>query len=346
MDVSDRYCPNCSQANTTKKLSLRDFFDELFSNLLSYDSKLLKTLKALILHPGRITLDYVRGKRVSYTNPFRFMLSLGIVYFVLLSFTGNFRELDRLGLTDLGNLPEINPSSAIPVDVDNEEQKAAIQTLDSIGFMNQINQSVRQRDSMILHDPKVHFQSHDDRSFLDRFFHKQNFFQKVIRKDTIYTFDDVEEKYGIPSSLENRTAFNAAGSIVRASREPGRFVNSLVSKLPFATFFFLPVFAIFISLAYIRKKYTYTDNLVFSFHNQTLLFILLIVSFLVDNVFNIDSSGVFLLVFLIYLYKGMRNFYQQGRFKTILKFVFLNTIFFILAIVAALLLILGSAFTY
>ncbi|MEM7381456.1 MAG: hypothetical protein AAF361_09720, partial [Bacteroidota bacterium] len=77
-----------------------------------------------------------------------------------------------------------------------------------------------------------------------------------------------------------------------------------------------------------------------------LLFILLIISFLVDSVFSIDSSWLFFLIFAFYLYKSMRKFYGQGRFKTILKYVFLNTIFFILAGVAALVLILGSAFTY
>jgi len=42
-------------------------------------------------------------------------------------------------------------------------------------------------------------------------------------------------------------------------------------------------------------------------------------------------TWIFLTVFLLYLYKAMRNFYEQGRFKTIVKFILLNTSFFILA---------------
>lgn len=346
LDMSDKYCPNCSQANSTKKLSFKDFFDEFFSSLISYDSKLLKTLSALLLKPGRITLDYVKGMRVSYTNPFRFMLSLGIIYFLMMSFTGNFKALNILGMDDDGDLPKLKPSSGFALSTDNKEQQDALKALDSMGFIDRIDASVKSRDSMIMHNPRVHFLSHKDSSLLDRYLHKNNFFQTVIRKDSIASFKNAEKKYRIQKSLENRAAFSTAASFIRVSREPGNFIGSLISKLPFATFFFLPVFALFISLAYIRKKYTYTDNLIFSFHNQSLLFILLIVSFLVDYTFNIDSSGVFLLVFLFYLYKAMRKFYKQGRFKTILKFVFLNTIFFILASVAALLLVLGSAFTY
>lgn len=68
LDISDRYCPNCSQANSTKKLTLKDFFDEFFSSLINYDSKLLKTLSALLLRPGSITRDYIEGKRIAYNQ--------------------------------------------------------------------------------------------------------------------------------------------------------------------------------------------------------------------------------------------------------------------------------------
>jgi len=97
LDISDKYCPNCSQANSTKKLTIKDFVDEFFSTLISYDSKLLKTLSALLLRPGRISKDYINGKRVSYTNPFRFLLSLSIIYFLMLNFSGNLSQYDKLG---------------------------------------------------------------------------------------------------------------------------------------------------------------------------------------------------------------------------------------------------------
>ncbi|MEL6976242.1 MAG: DUF3667 domain-containing protein, partial [Bacteroidota bacterium] len=76
LDMSDKFCPNCGQANSTKRLVLKDFFDEFFHNLINYDSKLLKTLYTLLIKPGTITRDYIAGKRMSYTNPFRFLLSL------------------------------------------------------------------------------------------------------------------------------------------------------------------------------------------------------------------------------------------------------------------------------
>ena len=109
---------------------------------------------------------------------------------------------------------------------------------------------------------------------------------------------------------------------------------------------FLPLFTIFLWLVYIRKNYNYTDNLVFSFHSQALFFILLIVSFLIDRIFGTVSIGWFILIFAVYLYLSMKRFYGQGWFKTTIKYLFLNTVFVILASVAALIFLIGSALTY
>ena len=141
-------------------------------------------------------------------------------------------------------------------------------------------------------------------------------------------------------------AFNSAKGLYRLQRQPGTFVSSLISKLPFAIFFFLPVFALFIWLTYIRKKYNYTDHLIFSFHITSLLFILLIISYLIDSVFDVNSSWVFITIFATYLFAAMRKFYRQGIFKTTVKYVFLNGIFFILALFAVLTISVGSIFTY
>ncbi len=349
LDMSDKYCPSCSQANSVKKLTIKDFFDEFFNSVFNYDSKLLLTLKAMLLRPGRITLDYVVGKRVSYTNPFRFLLSLAILYFLMLSFSGDYENLNRYGVTKSDNKLRFNGPLNFSFSADPSDTGEAVKILDSLGIKEQLDRQQayeHHRDSMILTNPKAYLNSLQDSAFAERMGYKQDLFAALIQRDTLFTIDDAVEKYQFEKSFENKIAFGMASSLLRAIRQPGSFVNALMAKLPFATFFFLPVFAIFIWLVYIRKNYTYTDNLIFSFHNQSLLFILLIISFLVDSVFNIDSSWVFFLIFAFYLYKAMRRFYGQGRFKTILKYLFLNTIFFILAGVAAFVIILGGVFTF
>jgi len=99
-------------------------------------------------------------------------------------------------------------------------------------------------------------------------------------------------------------------------------------------------------VAYVRKRYSYTDHLIFSFHNTALLFILLIISYLIDTIFAESSNWIFLTIFSLYLFQAMRKFYNQGVFKTIVKYLLLNAIFFILAVFATLILFTGNIFTY
>ncbi|MEH6760983.1 MAG: hypothetical protein V7687_07430 [Maribacter arcticus] len=216
----------------------------------------------------------------------------------------------------------------------------------SIKLQEFIGDMISKIDSTILTNPKKYFKEIKDDGLFNRYGSKIEFFSTLIKRDTIYSLDESIIKYEITPNLENELTFNRTQSLVEIEKRPGTFFNTLISKLPFATFFFLPFFSFFVWMVYIRKKYTYTDHLIFSFHNQSLLFILLIVSNLINGVFNIGSEGLFLLIFAIYLYKAMRNFYQQGRVKTIIKYTFLNSIFFILGVIAITILIAASVFIY
>lgn len=349
LDMSDKFCPNCSQANSTKKLTLKDFFDEFFSNIISYDSKLLRTLTALLWYPGRITKDYINGKRVSYTNPFRFLLSLAIIYFLMINYDSNFSELDKYAFD--GNASSfIGDNGSLKFNFGDEEQQKELQkVVDSLRINEEIKKAtdaIKKNDSLILNDPKFHFNKYTDSSFARRFVGKYEIISLLMNKKNIRTFGEIREKYKVVDNAENNAVFNTAGSVTKFSRQPGSFINDMISKLPFATFFFLPVFAIFIWLVYIRKKYNYTDHLIFSFHNQSLLFILLIISFLVNSIFNVNSGWIFIMIFSTYLFGAMKKFYNQGTFKTIVKYLFLNTIFFILAGISVILLFTGSLITY
>ncbi|MEL7269665.1 MAG: DUF3667 domain-containing protein [Bacteroidota bacterium] len=369
LDMSDKFCPNCGQANSTKKLVLKDFFDEFFHNLINYDSKLLKTLYSLLIKPGTITKDYIAGKRMSYTNPFRFLLSLAFLYFLLFNYNSSFLKLDRK-YADLDKKIDnsrvfdfdLNLEDSDTLDIGNQEA-IPLKGLDSLRNVNpkfleglkipdtlktnSLGSLKASRDSLILSNPKSFLDSIESGSSgFSKILKKVDFFIVLIRKDSVMAYEDAVERHKLPSTRMNRATFNIGDSVLRALSRPGSYLNTTIAKVPFVIFFFLPVFTGFIWLVYIRKNYTYTDHLIFSFHNQSLLFILLLLSLLIDTLIGTQSSFWFLLIFGIYLYKAMRKFYGQGRFKTILKYIFLNTIFAFLAFFTVLLLFAGSAFTY
>ncbi|NNF19147.1 MAG: DUF3667 domain-containing protein [Flavobacteriaceae bacterium] len=341
LDISDRYCPQCSQANNTKKRTLVNYIEEFFNTVVAYDSRLLRTLSAMLLHPGKMTREYLEGKRMTYTNPFRFLLSLSIIYFLLLSAGSDLDTLDANSNNDISDQDFTN--TPLAAEAEKTSSKDSIVTWQNPqGYVLFSDK----KDSVIASSPALHYEQLATDDFWDRIFKKTEFYLSLIRYHDLKNYDELGRIMEVPESGEDKSSFAIARSINRVKNTPGSFLDAILGRLPFATFFFLPVFAVFIRMVYINKSYTYTDNLIFSFHNQSLMFILLTISFLVDEIFSISTAGFALLIFSLYLYKAMRTFYGDGRLKTILKFLLLNTIFIILSGIGALALLLGSAFTY
>lgn len=110
-----------------------------------------------------------------------------------------------------------------------------------------------------------------------------------------------------------------------------KFLSELLSYASISLFIFLPIFTIFLKLFYVRRKYTYVDHLIFVFHTQTVLFMLLTIITFIDIFVTTKSWWIFIIIFLMYLFLAMKKFYQQGFFKTFIKFLLLNIFYFFMA---------------
>ena len=344
LDVSDKYCPNCGQLNSTKKLSFTDFFNEFFANFFAYDSRFRRTLSAMLFHPGRISKDYIQGKRERYANPFRFYLSVSIIFFIIWSFSNNMEgfgnidnaiskdvqelspeELEKLR-TDLKNVPSIEN---VPISVDSvllKQQENSGKTYKDFYF------SQEKLDSLPF---STAFQK---QLGLYDHFHKETAISKPL-----LALDSLHHSI----STFNRWVYKKVVDFNTIQKNPEIFLGYFINKLPLIIFFYLPVFALFIWLLYWRRPFNYMEHLVFTFHVQTIFFVLMGISLILSNLFNWDSVfGILILLFLFYLYKALKNFYAQSKFKTLVKFVILNGIFLILAVIASLLSLIASFAIY
>jgi len=77
------FCPTCGQKSDTHVLSFRELLEELADGLFNTDSRLWRSLLPLILHPGRLTIEYLEGRRMHYLPPFRLYLILSVIYFLI-----------------------------------------------------------------------------------------------------------------------------------------------------------------------------------------------------------------------------------------------------------------------
>ena len=83
-EVSGRnYCPDCGQANLPLRLSLKEILKEFVDDYFSLDSRLFRTLFALVFKPGVLSKEYNLGKKASYLPPLRTYLLITVLYFLL-----------------------------------------------------------------------------------------------------------------------------------------------------------------------------------------------------------------------------------------------------------------------
>ena len=127
------------------------------------------------------------------------------------------------------------------------------------------------------------------------------------------------------------TRAKAANSFIENSDTREQFLSKILSYASIALFIFLPLFTLFLKLFYVRRKYTYVDHLIFVFHVQTVFFMLFSIYFLLEIFGAIPEPWIFISLFLLYLIIAMKKFYDQGYFKTFIKFLLLNFFYFIIA---------------
>ena len=380
LEISDRYCSYCGQLNSTKKLSLQDYFGEFIISIVNYDSRFRYTVKDLLFKPGVITRNFTSGKRMRYANPFRFFLSVSIIYFLLSGF------LDFIQIADAES--EENPSLQNIFNFQDDDDQAEI-PLDSINYYKTLALNTKDKDSLE-QLPLIYRResSLDTLNFVSRTAFKLKMFH-IFSLQT-----KVENPYQALDSLEysksklNVWLYDREKGLKRIQENPVAFGQYLAKKIPVFLFFLAPLFACFFLLLYyksesvrfrknklrttsgnklqslfktpyiggfclyclaalrsvfvVKRSYNYMEHVIFIFHIFTFLFLVLLLLLVPEFLMGSSLlSGLFIsFVAPFYFYKALRNFYQESRLRTLMKFFILNIVFLMLGILT------GSVFFF
>ncbi|HEV2803070.1 MAG TPA: DUF3667 domain-containing protein [Pyrinomonadaceae bacterium] len=103
------YCQDCGQRRThPEHLTIVYFFKHLFGELTELDSKLFRTLRALLLIPGRLTTEYLADRKERYVAPVKLYLVISAIFFLLawnaMLDISNFRQ-EMLANPSFQNIP-------------------------------------------------------------------------------------------------------------------------------------------------------------------------------------------------------------------------------------------------
>lgn len=75
-----RFCPNCGQKATTKRLTFQEAFENLLGIFTNFERGFLHTCLDLCYRPGHMIRDYIKGHRVEYIQPVKLLFLLGTIY--------------------------------------------------------------------------------------------------------------------------------------------------------------------------------------------------------------------------------------------------------------------------
>jgi hypothetical protein len=342
------------------QVSIRAMAAEALEDELTVDHRLPRTLHALFLRPGLLTLEYVNGRIVRYIRPFRLYLVSSVIFFLLLSFT-SLRFVREAGLdpgTAAGPPPPPSPAapaapaitsdapapadradspplSAPALDSALAEVRAALEQDDLAPAYRDSLRAVRNqliREQGRLQRPETRA-ADPDAGPADPgmpFAGPQDPAAPPSQGDPMAFLDDVNLRLGHP-----RLNAAAAAKLRELRRmEPRQAIERLVSDfigfIPTVMFLLLPLFAGVLKLLYIRRRRFYAEHFIFLLHTHSfiyLLFTALLLAVVLGWARGLLLTGMIGWM-LIYTYLGMRRVYGQGRAKTFVKLWILGWVYF------------------
>ena len=322
--LQGQYCARCGQRARGRLISIWELVRDAIGDLFELDSRLWRTLIPLMLRPGKLTHDYLIGRRARFMPPFRTYLVLSIIFFLVAFFDPQ----QQLGILFE---PVAEPTAEERRRTAEEIRREVLEDLAADGIY------VPERDRAAEEAPLPEIppaptedgdaqQDDDD----DRGLNVQVTPSGGL--DVNCNLDGFDPDG--PEWLTRRITKERLQDICnRVLADSGRsFINQLLDNIPAALFVLLPLMALVLKMLYPLSKRYYVEHLLFVLHFHAFFFLILTLEVvfsratdrlgLPDLVRNLSVFVVSVYV-PVYLYKAMRRVYGQGRAITLLKYLFL-----------------------
>jgi hypothetical protein len=308
--LTGEYCASCGQHSKHHVHSTSALFSELIEDLFHTDHRMWRTLRPLLLKPGKLTAEYLRGKRVTYTPPFRLYIVLSLIFFLSTSLTHD--EVDIVTADEaISKAAQSEPTQqAKTYDIDED----VADKLDE--FLERVEREKR---------PKVREQ-----------------IEKGLRK-----IPPAEQKQ-VVAGMVNPCSPSALGSAIpetiagrkqlletcrKVTKNNGKdVVEGIRHHAPQAMFFLLPLLALVTKVLYVGSRRYYAEHVLFFVHFHSFAFLLLafdnVSTWLLGKIphtsfaAGLITAAVYLYLPL-YLFRSMRTVFGGGRFVTGVRLSFL-----------------------
>lgn len=307
-----QYCGTCGQRSRSRLISLWELITDAFGDLFEIDSRLWQTLVPLTFRPGRLTHDYLQGRRARYMPPFRMYLVLSLLFFLVAFFDPS----ETFGIFyDPQTLEEAT---------DEERREAA-----------EIAAEVRRDiadEGIIVGEPADTVGTGEDATDgLDIRINGEGATEANCQVD--------DESIDGPEWLKRRLTPERLKHICEQVRQDNgrQFLRNLYDNIPIALIVLLPIMAFVLKALYPLSRRYYVEHLLFFVHFHAFLFLILTLQILIGRLNALvptpEAVGILIIVAAsfyvpVYLFVAMRRVYGQGRLLTAFKYIVLSVSYF------------------
>ena len=338
--LGGQYCGQCGQRATSRLISLWELIRDAFGDLFELDSRLWQTLVPLLARPGRLTRDYLEGRRARFMPPFRMYLVMSLVFFLVAFFDPqkNFELLFEPEAVDSAGGPA-DPDEAARLESAREEGRREMQdAIDELVREGIIDESLIGPGGQIAlpedveppsapgpdeaaPPPAARTPAEDSGNV--------NF--TVGEAGTIDCDRNEFDLTDLPQWLQRRLTPERLERLCARWEAAGAegFSAALLDRIPAGLILLLPMMALVLQILYPLSRRYYVEHLLFFVHFHSFLFLLLSLQILWARM--VGALGLWQAVAVLpivassiyapfYLYKAMRRVYGQGGLVTFLKF--------------------------
>ena len=137
--LTDAFCAHCGQSAGDVHLSVRDLIHELAAEHFGLDTKVARTLVALMRYPGRLTREFLAGRRIRYLPPLRLYLSLSVIYFLASAIASDAGSKNSAGIVHINTATSSvrRSHAAVSLDTNTTNLSPVGEALDSAGIKPQ-----------------------------------------------------------------------------------------------------------------------------------------------------------------------------------------------------------------
>lgn len=307
--VSGHFCHECGQETVLHPPSTREFLHEFIGHYVALEGKLWKSLGLLLFRPGRLTLEYIKGRRVRYVQPLRMYLTFSLIFFAVLKFSMhdvNIRvgDGDKHGTAATAGQAHKDADRARDAGSQKEPAREAI----AAGASASRPVHTSKTDMLLKEDSPGEF-GEFSRAVSEK-----------VRPYNAHVASRIEHFGGLP--LQEELAL---------------LEESFYHYAPYAIFCMMPFFALYLKVLYLGSGRRFGEHLLFALHTNAFAFLAMTLMVLMPDGFGVV---IFLLWMWLafYLPTAMRQVYGGSRWLTALRWLvlmFLHQMSIALAILAA-----------